>query len=193
MVITERWVTWRRVLSAAVAVEAALVVAHLAVGLPFGVDRLRVDMEQSLPTWFSSTQFALAAVACLLVAERRWLVIGLLLVAFSVDDAVSTHEQVGGGVGYDLSQQVLQPAAAAVVALGLVLVALREAEWPRRLLLAATLVLIAGQLTATIASATEPDGAVGDALEVAEEWLEMLVGTFLLCAGLARVQRAGSL
>jgi hypothetical protein len=188
-----RTVAWREVLVAAIAVEAALMLGHLIVGQPREVDSVRIDAEHSLPTWASSTQFALAAAACALVPAWRWRAVALLLLAFSIDEAVSTHEQLGVRVGFSLSQELLQPAAALVVAAGLAFVARGETGWPRRLLLAGAAVLLCGQLVSTLSSVTDPTGAVGDGLEVVEEWLEMLVGTFLLCAGLAAGgRRAGA-
>lgn len=183
--MVSRALRWRSVLVGALAIEAVLVLAHVAVGLPLEVDRLRLDQEQSLPTWFSTTQYAFAALACALVPRRPWAVLSALLLAFSIDDAVSTHEQVGANVGYDLSQEALQPLGALVVGAGLVWLSRRERPPVRGLLVGAAVVLVAGQLLATLGSAA----GGSDVLGTAEEWLEMAVGTLLLAAGMAAAER----
>jgi hypothetical protein len=177
--------TWSMVLTALVAMEAVLVAAHLVVGLPLGIDRLRIDQELSLPTWFSSTQFAVAALVCLRVGRPAWTAAAVLLLAFSIDEATGGHEQVGAQVGYSLAEEALQPALAALVAAGLVWLARRAGGVSGRLVLAGAAALLGGQAMATLSSRAAGGGIVGDGLGVAEEWLEMFVGSFLLCAGLA--------
>jgi hypothetical protein len=180
----EAW-TWSMVLTALVAWEAVLIAAHLAVGLPLGIDRLRIDHELSLPTWFSSTQFAVAALVCARAGGPAWTAAAALLLAFSIDEATGGHERVGAEVGSSLAEEGLQPALAAFVAAGLVWLARRAGGVSGRLVLAGAAALVGGQAMATLSSRAAGGGIVGDGLGVAEEWLEMLVGSFLLCAGLA--------
>lgn len=105
----------RKVLLSLLAVTAVLLLLHVVMqyinleiyhekqGQVFELsNRLDVDDEVSLPTWFS--QFLLFAIGCsaLLVAymekqklhKRAWFVIGLFGVLLSIDEVASIHELV---------------------------------------------------------------------------------------------------
>lgn len=93
----------RLLLSALVGIDLLLLLAHVSGfvirGEPFLIFNL--DAEANLPTWWSSTKFAMAGtlmMVMVLKTEFRKLtpiLLGLLFFAFSLDEAVSLHERLG--------------------------------------------------------------------------------------------------
>ncbi|GGB94531.1 hypothetical protein [Cellulomonas carbonis] len=169
----------------------AFAVVHLVNAVTLESRLLDMDRENNLPTWFSSSLFLLAAVACLGAAgqaERRtgrlgWLVVALLSFAFSVDEVASVHEEAGRRLGAETTLSVAQPLAAVTVLVLLLVVAHAVGAPARRPLRLAGGVLLASQVTATVAGLLV-DGTGRFLLETAEDTTEMLTATALLAAAL---------
>ncbi|HXH22166.1 MAG TPA: hypothetical protein VNN10_09055 [Dehalococcoidia bacterium] len=87
----------------------------------FELIRQRFDFDrdgptQTIPTWFSSFQFAFAGLLFLAVGARTrqlkrgsalpWAFLGLVMFYLSIDDTVTIHELLGGdeSIGHDLNE-----------------------------------------------------------------------------------------
>jgi hypothetical protein len=155
-----------------------------------GLDSAVLDIggEHNVVTWFSSVQFAVAAlvagVALGTGAARAsvWGPIAAAMAIFSVDEVTMLHERVEDAAG-DWVVEVLEP----LVALALVLVAvhvLRAVGRRERLLLvAAAGALLAAQATAAFNGGDLPS-VLANGLSAGEEMLEVLSGSFVLVAAL---------
>lgn len=101
--------------AAAIVAVAAQTVAHLAYVFVFDGDvpELNVDAEANTWSWMSSSVTFAAGAMALLVAladrgrTRRFLALATVLFVFSVDDAVSGHEEVADAVAdrFDASER----------------------------------------------------------------------------------------
>jgi hypothetical protein len=89
-----------------VAADLLLVLLNLAILAATGTVLSTVfpGEEQSIPTWWSAAQLFLAGLCLLAVSYRRWFagfaarglgLLGLLLVALSVDEVATLHERMG--------------------------------------------------------------------------------------------------
>ncbi|MDT0166195.1 hypothetical protein Q9R32_11600 [Actinotalea sp. AC32] len=186
---------WPLPFSAVVLVGVAgpfvLALVHLVNAVTLESRLLDMDRENNLPTWFSSSLFLLAAFACLGAAahaERRtgrvgWLVVALLSFAFSVDEVASMHEEAGRRLGAETTLSVAQPLAAVAVLVVLLAVARAVGAPARRPLWLAGGILLASQVTATVAGLLV-DGTGRFLLETVEDATEMLTATALLGAAL---------
>jgi hypothetical protein len=101
-----------RVLRALVGTTMFLCLLSVAVNVAFRIadgDHERtlreffdVDKEQSLPTWFSVMEIELAALIAFVIGaaqseharryRRRWVLLGVILTALSIDELASLHE-----------------------------------------------------------------------------------------------------
>lgn len=169
---------------------AVLAVLHVVNHATVRSRLLDMDAENNLPTWLSSGSFLAAAGACAVAAaaSRGAGRLGLALVALfalasSVDEAASVHEVAGERLGAAPTLSVTQPLAVVAVAL-LLLWTARRVPVARRLLVAATGLLVASQACASVAGLWTT-GATQFALETVEDTTETLVAILLLAAGLA--------
>jgi hypothetical protein len=108
-------------LAAIAAILAALSIGqHLYPGNDIPIDRINLDEEISIPTWFQSTLLLLAGVLTALIAllssrasrsyVRHWIVAAVALILLSGDEMLAIHEMVidpmralldvGGGLFY---------------------------------------------------------------------------------------------
>lgn len=181
----------RRTLMGLLGAEALLVALHVPARAADAAKIVRMDEESNLPTWFSSSQFLLAGLACLAMAvsdrSRRsaWGALGAVMAFFSLDEIAEIHERVEDKLDADLALLVLQP----LVGVAILLVVWRGlaslGETPRRLLLLALLAAVAAQGMSVLSGDEIPDEALGYVLQALEEIFEMLTGTFVLVAALA--------
>ncbi|MEA2387209.1 MAG: hypothetical protein QOJ22_1383 [Thermoleophilaceae bacterium] len=182
------------VVYAACAVLALLVAAHLATDLKL-FDLLE---ESNLPTWFSQAQFLLAAGACTAAAlqdqraRTAWLLLAAVMTFFSLDEVAMIHERLEDHASVELALLVVEPL------LGLALVAVVYTALRGRvdrgvllLLGAAVLSLVLAQAASAINGVAEPTGFVYDLLAILEEVFEVLSGSFVLAAALARLSKDG--
>jgi len=151
---------------------------------------LDVRRENNLPTWLSSAQFALAAVAALAavgastgVRRVAWLGVAALCLALSIDETASLHEEVGRRAGAEATLGLVQPVAALIVVLLLLVVGRIVAGAPARALRWATAALLASQVSASVGGLFA-SGTVLYAFEVLEETTEVLTAVLLLTAAL---------
>jgi hypothetical protein len=175
-------------------VIALLVAAHLATDLKL-FDLLE---ESNLPTWFSQAQFLLAAGACTAAAlqdqraRTAWLLLAAVMTFFSLDEVAMIHERLEDHASVELALLVVEPL------LGLALVAVVYTALRGRvdrgvllLLGAAVLSLVLAQAASAINGVAEPTGFVYDLLAILEEVFEVLSGSFVLAAALARLSKDG--
>lgn len=103
----------RRVLIALGAIAAALVALHIVSRLvrfelevsPYLADvllRLDLDVEVSIPTWWSQTQLLIAAALLAYIARwstrrRYWIALSAIFVVMSLDEGSSLHELLAAG------------------------------------------------------------------------------------------------
>lgn len=167
-----------------------LLVLHLVNGLAVGGRLLDAGAENTIPTWFSSSQFLLAAVACLAAAgatlgraRGAWLLVAALALAFSLDEGASLHEEAGTRLGAQTTLSLTQPIAALVVVVLLVAAARSVRGRSAPLLITAAVVLVVSQACASLAGLFL-DGAPRFLLESVEESTEVLTAITLLTAGL---------
>lgn len=184
-----RWT--RRVAATGIVVVLVLVVAHAAsvptVGWPF----LNLNVEQNLPSWFSTVGFALAGIACLAAAVGRrsrwtWGALGILMLAFSLDDLTMGHEFIEEQTDAGVAILIIQPLAVLAV-LALYLGAARSVNGlPRLLVVAALLALVGAQAGSSVGYAIiegeSGEGLLVNAVIILEEASEILASVFLLSA-----------
>lgn len=179
-------------LKALLATAAALIVLHL-IGLAAGSSLLRLDSEGNIPTWVQASVFLVAGCACFLAASQRgrarrgWLLLGLVLTAFSLDEVARLHERLetrGGAIVMLGVEPIL-----ALTVTGIIWSALRSLARPALWLLGAA---VASVLCAELASLVNEElGATGageQVLAVAEEIFELLTGGLVLTAALRALQ-----
>lgn len=171
--------------------EACLLVAHVVNHATVQNRIVDFDEESNLPTWLSSSQFLLAAVAAFVGvawSERRsaqiaWASVAIFALVMSIDEVAVLHEEVGTRLGDKTTLSVVQPAAA-LVALGLLLGAASVvARSAARALGRAATALVVSQASATFAGLYGTGDALF-ALETVEDFTEVLTGTFLFVAAL---------
>jgi hypothetical protein len=154
-----------------------------------GIDSavLEISGEQNVATWFSSVQFAaaaaVAAAAVHLGAARAlvWGPVAAVGAVFSLDEVAMLHERVEGLTDGGALVNVVEPLVALFALAAAVYVLRHVSTRERLLLLAAGAALLLAQVFAAVNSDDLP-AFQANALSAAEEWAEMLVGTFVLAA-----------
>lgn len=184
-----------RIVGALVAVQVLLVALNGINTFTFHADFLIIEQEANLPTWFSSTQFAFAAVACGLAAwgERDWLVWGLpaaALAFFSLDEIAMLHEDFESDTDEQLVVEIVWPLAALAAAVAAYVIVRRLSGLTRLLVVGAGAALVLSQLFSVANSAVDLPYSVGNVVSIGEEVWEMLVGTLLLAAAAPSALRA---
>ncbi len=172
------------------ALTGVLLVLHLVNEGALGGRVLDAGEENTIPTWFSSLQFALAALACLAAAgstlgraRGAWLLVAALALAFSIDESASLHEEAGARLGAETTLSLAQPIAAGVVVVLLVACAGAVRGRSAPLLVLAAVVLVVSQTCASLAGLFL-DGTPRFLLESVAESTEVLTAITLLIAGL---------
>jgi hypothetical protein len=181
------------VLRGLIAIEVLLVIAHVVSDYAVGGRIFLVTSESNVPTWFSSTQFILVAVACMwlwrssLRPDRYWLLLGFVFLLFSLDEIAMFHERIEAHGSADLFQFVVEP----LIGLAVIVIFYRAmqnaGERTRRFLLIAIVALIASQACSAAASkiyGEDGTGAGFDTLAILEEVFKFLTGSFALAAAL---------
>lgn len=177
-----------RIVAAGVLVILVLIVAH-GVNAVTGDGRfLSVDQEQNLPTWLRTMLFAAAAAACLVCwrlgdrHRRLWLGLGVLMLAFSLDDAVMGHEWLEAETDGRALVGWWEPLAGLAIA-AVFAAAVRAMPSPQRgLVLAAAVSLVGGQAASTLPTHVDLGHALVVLFSLAEQGLEALTGVFILAA-----------
>lgn len=192
--IQNRWA--HRVALGGVAIVLVLVLLHIVNGVTLDLQLLDLNSEQNLPSWVSSFGFALAGLTAAAVglsdrALRPWLAIGVLMLAFSLDDIAMLHERFEELGDTGLALLVIEP----LMVLGFLIVFAAAARTvrgvPRVLFLAAILALAIAQVASSAGFVREHVPVPLGTLIVLEEGAELLVSALLLGAAvqplLARV------
>lgn len=168
---------------------------HAANKLFFGDENMfGLDGEGNIANWFSSVLFALAGANALAVAvldrgsRWPWAIVGLILIAFSFDDAVSVHEATERETE-SLSRLVLQPLVVAVMAVSLVVIGRRQPRTERLLLTFATSAVVLALATSMLNRYADLNYAPMVAVHMIEETCEMLLPAFVLAAAVAAANR----
>lgn len=179
---------WAVVLLGLLAAVAALVLLHGVNKVLLG-DRVMfaLDGEGNLPTWFSSTLFAVAGISALAFAlvdaRSRWLwvLVGLLFVGFSLDDSVEIHETTERE-GESLSRLILQPVIVGVLALVLGVLGRRHPRPERWLLMAAGGVIVVALGASLLNAYFDPPYSLLVMIQVLEETSEMVAPALVIAA-----------
>ena len=173
-----------------------LIAAHGANSLTADVRMFHLDMEDNLPTWFTSSQHLMAALAAVLVARfgrdqrRLWLALALIMGLLSFEEIAQVHDQVEDRVNFNVAQLVLEPAVGLVVLAVFITLARRSERSVRRLLLAgAASLVLAHTMSALNGTLDLPHYGIV-AASTLEETFEMLVGTLVLAASAAPALQA---
>jgi hypothetical protein len=186
---------WALVLLGLLAGVGALAILHVVNKLAFG-DRVMfaLDGEGNLPTWFSSTLFVVAGIGSLALAlidarsRSLWLLVGLLFVGFSLDDAIGIHESTEREEG-SLSRLIVQPVIVIVLSLALGALGRRRPRPERGLLIAAAIVLVVALVASLLNAYFDPPYAVLVSIQMLEETTEMVVPALVIAAIVAAVAR----
>jgi hypothetical protein len=183
------------VLRALIAIEVLLVIGHVIDDYALDGRVLLVTTESNVPTWFSSTQFVLAALACLWVGRtdrastgaRAWLLLALVFAFFSFDEIATIHERLESHGSKDVWQFVIEPIIGLVV-IAIFYRAIQSAPArSKRFLTIAIATLILSQACSAAASklyGEDGSGAGFDTLAILEEVFKFLTGTFGLVGAL---------
>lgn len=184
-----------RIVATMVAAEAVLVLLNGLNTFTWHSDFLIIENEANLPTWFSSTQLAFAAAACLLagIAGGEWIAwgpIAAVLTFFSIDEIAMLHERFENRVGDAAVVDVAEPVGAAIAAAVAYLIVRRLSGLTRVLIVAAGASLVMAQVFSAANSALDPPYELSNVLSIGEELWEMLMGTLALAAAAPHALRA---
>lgn len=178
--------------TAVVAVAGALAVGVLPAGTP-AQRLLHPDLELQLPAVYSALLLASAGVLTLLAAHgsAAYVVMGVGLVAFGLDELFWLHERLEAGLGVDWQVLYLPVAVAALGVLVVVVRGLRSAPRARTALLAGAACWAASQ----VLEALQWDGDVQRPgygyMMIVEESLEMFGTVGVILAMLLLLRREG--
>jgi len=186
---------WAIVLLGLLAAIGALVLLHGVNKVALG-DRVMfaLDGEGNLPTWFSSTLFAVAGISAfalaLIDARSRWLwvLVGFLFVAFSLDDSVEIHETTERE-GESLSRLLVQPVVVGVLALALGVLGRRHPRPERWLLMAAGGVIVVALGASLLNAYFDPAYSILVTVQVLEEASEMVAPALVIAAVVSAASR----
>ena len=187
---------WAVVGLVAVVVQVGLIGAH-GVNSAFLGDgeMLALDREASVGTWVSTHLFFLAGAVALANAPldpaRRWLWVGIgvLFVGFSLDDIIQLHEAGEREVDSGFSFLGIQPLIVLIATVLLLRLRRGQAAPARALLAAAALALVAAFASSLLAAYVDLPHVLIVVASVAQETLETLMATALLCAAIAAISR----
>lgn len=188
-----------RIVATMVAVEAMLVALNGLNTFTWHSNFFIIENEANLPTWFSSTQLAFAAGACLLagMAGGEWIAwgpIAAVLTFFSIDEIAMLHERFEDRVGDAAVVDVAEPLGAAIAAVVAYMIVRRFSGLTRILIVAAGAALVMAQVFSAANSALDLPYGLSNIVSVGEELWEMLMGTLALAAAAPHALRcAGSL
>jgi hypothetical protein len=164
-----------------------LTVVHVINSLAFDWQFLNLNVEQNLPSWVSTLAFAIAGLASLAAGlgdrqPRAWTGVGVLMLAFSLDDVAMIHEQLEDAWDEGIALLVVEPVLAVAVVLVFAAAARTLAGVARRLLWGGLAALVIAQ-AASSAGFLASDGARGlAALATLEEASEMMMAVLILAA-----------
>ena len=186
---------WAIVLLGLLAAIGALVLLHGVNKVALG-DRVMfaLDGEGNVPTWFSSTLFAVAGISAfalaLIDARSRWLwvLVGFLFVAFSLDDSVEIHETTERE-GESLSRLLVQPVVVGVLALALGVLGRRHPRPERWLLMAAGGVIVVALGASLLNAYFDPAYSILVTVQVLEEASEMVAPALVIAAVVSAASR----
>jgi hypothetical protein len=181
-----RPITYRTVLTTGAVVLLVLVVLHGINGATVDGRFLSLDQEANLPSWIRVILYFVAASACAaaaLLGDRRvWLGLAAVLLVFSLDDLAQGHEWLEGQTDAHTLINVVEPAAALVVAAVIALACRRLGPLRRGLILAGSALLVVG-FAASMLNGGRSHGATV-ALSTVEQLCEAAFGWFLLAAAI---------
>lgn len=184
-----------RIVATMVAVEAMLVALNGLNTFTWHSNFFIIENEANLPTWFSSTQLAFAAGACLLagMAGGEWIAwgpIAAVLTFFSIDEIAMLHERFEDRVGDAAVVDVAEPLGAAIAAVVAYMIVRRLSGLTRILIVAAGAALVMAQVFSAANSALDLRYGLSNIVSVGEELWEMLMGTLALAAAAPHALRA---
>ena len=186
---------WALVLLGLLAAIAGFALLHVVNKLALG-DRVMfaLDGEGNLPTWFSSTLFAVAGISALAFAlfddRSRWLwvVVGVLFLGFSLDDSVGIHESTERREA-SLSRLLVQPVIVAILAYALAVLGRRQPRPERRLLVAAGIVIVVALAASLLNAYVDPPYSILVSVQMLEETSEMIVPALVIAALVSATSR----
>ena len=186
---------WQLVLTGSLVLIAGLVCLH-AMNKIFLGDRdvFALDAEQNPATWISSTLFATAGMATLLLSwvdktsRYLWAALGVVVLAFSLDDAVELHEATEREAE-SLSRIVLQPLVAGFLAGILVLLGQRLPRPEKWLLRSAAGVAVVALAASLLNAYWSPPYGILVSVAMLEETAEMLFPSLIIAAAVALAAR----
>lgn len=97
-----------------IALQALTIFGAAPVWQPIA-DRFNVDLEASVPTWFSQILLGASALSAWLISRIRsirgwamwqWRFIAIILLSMSIDEGASFHETLGVGIGQYLGVEI---------------------------------------------------------------------------------------
>jgi hypothetical protein len=184
-----------RIVATMVAAEAVLVALNGLNTFAWHSNFFIIENEANLPTWFSSTQLAFAAGACVLagIAGGEWTAwgpIAAVLTFFSIDEIAMLHERFEDRVGDAAVVNVAEPVGAAIAAVVAYMIVRRLTGLTRILIVAAGAALVMAQVFSAANSALDPPYGLANVLSIGEELWEMLMGTLALAAAAPHALRA---
>lgn len=180
------------IVAGAVAGALLLSVLHLANAATIDSRLIDADAEGNLPTWYTSSCFLVAALACVAAAlagrtrpaRLGWLLLAALAAALSLDEVAALHEEAGTRLGEKPTLGLTQPLAALAVVALLLTVSRRVPTPAARGLHLTAGILAVSQVCASAAGLTGVDGAVGFGIEAFEDLTETVTAIALAAAAL---------
>jgi uncharacterized integral membrane protein len=176
-----------QVLAGGLIAACVLIALHGINAVTVEHDLLDLNTEQNVPSWATTFAFTVAGLLSLGLGAcgreyRPWLLIGLLMLAFSLDDVAMLHERFEANTHESFALLVLEP----LIALGILVLfawAARTVKGLSRLLLVGTVVaLVLAQAGSSLGSESESVPIPLSILIVIEEGSELLMGVLLAAA-----------
>ena len=166
------------------AVVAGFVALHLVNRLTIDSVLLNINEEQNIPSWGSTFVFAVAGLIALVAgAERRaWLAVGVVMLAFSLDDVAMLHERLEDETDEGVALLAIEPLVALAVVAVFVLAARTVTKLSRYLLLGGVLALFVAQGTSSVGFLRDELGIPLGLLVIVEEGAELLSGVLVAAA-----------
>jgi hypothetical protein len=177
-----RWTI--RATAIGLAVVAGFVALHLVNRLTIDSQLLNINEEQNIQSWGSTFVFTVAGLIALVAGleSRVWLAVGVVMVAFSLDDVAMLHERLEEETDEGVALLEIEPLLALAVVAVFVLAARTVAKLPRLLLIGGVLALFVAQGTSSVGFLRDELGIPLGVLVVIEEGAELLAGILVAAA-----------
>jgi hypothetical protein len=178
----QRWTI--RVAAVGLAVAAGFVALHIVNRLTIDSELLNINEEQNIPSWGSTFIFTVAGLIALVAgAERRvWLAVGVVMVAFSLDDVAMLHERFEEDTDESLALLEIEPLMALAVVVVFAFAFRAATRLSRYMLLGGVLALFVAQGTSSVGFLRDELGIPLGLLVIVEEGSELLAGVLVAAA-----------